>query len=126
MKKTTEYTSAVTPRAAGTRQSWTSRAFALLGILGLASTIARADDWWKYGEATDGAYLTGNGANWGAHGAVPESGYLIFNGCPGTVTFNNVLTPNAFVWVGATDWTNEETGETGNDYSEYWLEWKKR
>ena len=37
MKKTTEHTSAVTPRAAGTRQSWTSRAFALLGILGLAA-----------------------------------------------------------------------------------------
>ncbi len=103
MKKTTEHTSAVTPRAAGTRQSWTSRAFALLGILGLAAAAHAEYYGWTGASETDTNYSTPS--NWGVETGYPGAGdgaMFTEAAAEKTVTFNGTYSPE-WVWVATGD-----------------------
>jgi autotransporter-associated beta strand protein len=59
-------------------------------------------------DATENLYLTGTAANWTPE-SVPESDYVRFMKGNTTATFNNMITPTDYFWVGSTSGTFTDT-----------------
>ena len=95
-----------------------------MDILAMAAIVVPAvafagHDW--VGEtldATENLYLTGTAANWTPE-SVPESDYVRFMKGNTTATFNNMITPTNYFWVGSTSGTFTDT-----DGNPLWCVWQ--